>query len=308
MNLDEQSWKVLGSKTSTLDRRLKDVFCVAGMERQCGDPVTYLGRHFGTRVLQHQGGSSEGGAARRGHGDGKTAGFHYTECPLPDLLRMAGNFADVPFQPAHTRPELISKADAVIAIIFPELLEERRKLDARLVEVNTMRGNTDRIRTDEQLNDRKKLVKSIQFCCRTALCCLVARPRTWKKWAILESEVSIWNRATDERQRVVRLLFAGNVPALQAMNALSLMVHTFEEEEIAARKGVSPVANVPSLPPVNVALPLPALFSPRPLPPLRTRLSTRSRLLETATAVLLRIPRPSVAARRYSHLRSRPRP
>ena len=37
------------------------------------------------------GGSAEGGAARTGHSG--SARDHYTECPLPDLLRLAGNDA-----------------------------------------------------------------------------------------------------------------------------------------------------------------------------------------------------------------------
>ena len=76
MRTDEHSWKIIGTSVGTLDDRIKEVFKVAGVRRQHGDPITYLGRHFGTRLLQHAGGSSEGGAARRGHNNG-TASFHY---------------------------------------------------------------------------------------------------------------------------------------------------------------------------------------------------------------------------------------
>ena len=63
---DERSWKVVGTSTGkSFDRRLNDAFALAGVRRQSGDPVTYLGRHFGTRRLQHQGGSAEGRRAAR---------------------------------------------------------------------------------------------------------------------------------------------------------------------------------------------------------------------------------------------------
>ena len=85
MQKTDASWKIIGSDVNkSFDRRLRDVFAVAGVRRQQSDPLTYLGRHLGTRLLQHAGGTSEGGAARRGHGNG-TASFHYTEVPLPDL-------------------------------------------------------------------------------------------------------------------------------------------------------------------------------------------------------------------------------
>ena len=120
MGTDAASWRVLGTSAATLDRRINDVFRVAGVERQVGDPVTYLGRHHGTRLLQHAGGTAEGGAIRRGHGNG-TASFAYTECPLPDLLRLAGNDPAAPFTPAHLHASLRPAADAVLAHLLPAL-------------------------------------------------------------------------------------------------------------------------------------------------------------------------------------------
>ena len=114
-----------------------------GVRRQHGDPITYLGRHFGTRLLQHAGGSAEGGAARRGHNNG-TASFHYTECPLPDLLKLAGNDSAKPFVPAHHNTNLHPLADAVLLILFPELDAAEKALDRRQKEVDAMRAIADR--------------------------------------------------------------------------------------------------------------------------------------------------------------------
>jgi hypothetical protein len=233
MQTNDKSWKIIGTNVDTLDRRIKEVFKVAGVRRQQGDPVTYLGRHFGTRLLQHAGGSAEGGAARRGHSNG-TASFHYTECPLPDLLKLAGNDSDKPFTPAHHQVELYPLVDAVLLILFPQLDAHERYLDKRQKEVDAMRGNADKVRTEEQLNDQQRLTRSIRFACRIALCCIVARPRTWKQWSIID-ESTVWQRATNENHRVVVTLFAGNKEAIQAMNQLGLAVRRMEEAEIKAR-------------------------------------------------------------------------
>ena len=233
MRTDEHSWKIIGS-VGTLDDRIKEVFKVAGVRRQHGDPITYLGRHFGTRLLQHAGGSSEGGAARRGHNNG-TASFHYTECPLPDLLKLVGNDSEKPFVPAHHNTDLYPLADAVLLILFPELDAAEKALDKRQNEVDAMRAISDKVRTEEQLNDQQRLLRSIRFASRMALCCLVARPRTWKQWSILENEGTVWQRATEDNHRVVVTLFAGNKDAIEAMNQLALAVRRLEEAEIAAR-------------------------------------------------------------------------
>ena len=187
MKTDERSWMIIGSNVNTVDDRIKEVFKIAGVRRQHGDPVTYLGRHYGTRLLQHAGGSAEGSAARTGHSNG-TASFHYTECPLPDLLRLAGNDSSKPFIPAHHQPRLYPFVDAVLLIVFPELDAEDQALDKRQIEVDLLRGDQAKVRTDEQLNDRQRLLRSIRFACRTGLLCIVALPRTWKMWTILEDE------------------------------------------------------------------------------------------------------------------------
>ena len=235
MQCNDRSWKIIGTNVDTLDGRIKEIFRVAGIRRQCGDPVTYLGRHYGTRLLQHAGGTAEGGAVRRGHSNG-TASYHYTECPLPDLLRMAGNDPDRPFVPAHLQPELYPLADAVLGIIFPELAAHEKAVAARQREVDVVRGHADRIRTDEQLNDQERLTRAIRMACRTALCSLVARPRTWEQWKIMEDEGTVWQRAYEENHRVVVTLFAGAKDAVEAMQALAVAVVRLEQAEIVARK------------------------------------------------------------------------
>ena len=235
MKTDERSWKIFGTNVGTLDDRIKQVFKVAGVRRQKGDPLTYIGRHHGTRLLQHAGGSAEGGAARRGHSNG-TASFHYTECPLPDLLRLAGNDSAKPFVPAHHNTDLYPLADAVLLILFPELDAAEKALDKRQKEVDSMRAIADKVRTEEQLNDQQRLLRSIRFACRMALCCLAARPRTWKQWAILEDEGTIWQRAMSPDHRVVKTIFAGNAEARKAMDALAREVNRCENAEIQARK------------------------------------------------------------------------
>jgi len=236
MQTDEHSWMIVGSNVqhAHLDNRIKEAFKIAGVRRQHGDPLTNLGCHLGSRLLQHAGGSAEGGAARRGHSNG-TGSYHYTECPLPDLLRLAGNNSNRPFLPVHHQVELYPFADAVLLILFPQLDKHERFLEQRQKEVDAMRGNVDKVRTTEQLNDQERLARSIRFACRTALACLVARPRSWKQWTILEDESTVWQRVTDENHRVVRTLFAGNKVAIEAMNRLALEVRRMEEDEVKAR-------------------------------------------------------------------------
>jgi len=232
MQRDERSWKIIGTSVGkSFDRRLNDAFEVAGVRRQTKDPLTYLGRHFGTRVLQHQGGSSEGGAARRGHTSGAT--FAYSECPLPDLLRLMGNHPDKPFVPAHLQRSLYASADMVLVILFPQLHERREYLVGRQREVDAMRGKSVRVRTDEQLNDQERMLNGLRLACRVALLCLVARPRAWQRWSIVTNAATQWQRAGTNR--VVQFLFAGNEPAITAMNELAVRVRRCEESEIEAR-------------------------------------------------------------------------
>ena len=238
MQTNDESWMIIGSNVDTLDRRMETAFNLAGMERQTDDFITYLGRHFGTRLLQHAGGSAEGGAARRGHKSGAT--FNYSEVPLPDLCKIAGCvYNGKHFVPAHHHSNLRPFADAVLAIIFPELDSQDKFLKVRKEEVRKMGMKAAvKERTQEQLNDQERLARSIRFACRTALCCLVARPRTWAKWAIIESEDTVWQRATESNHRVVKKIFgfAGNTEARKAMDALAREVNRCENAEIQARK------------------------------------------------------------------------
>jgi hypothetical protein len=239
MQSKADSWKVIGTSTDTLDDRLKAMFRVAGVRRQLHDTLLNTGRHYGTRLLQHAGGSAEGGAARRGHSNG-SASFHYTECPLPDLLKTAGNNSAKPFVPAHHQSDLHPFADAVLLILFPELDAEEKALDARQEQIEAMRAIAEKVRTEEQLNDRQRLLRSIRFACRMALCCMAARPRTWKQWAILEDEGTVWQRGDESNHRVVKTIFGGNAEAdaeaRKAMDALAREVNRFENAEIQARK------------------------------------------------------------------------
>ena len=236
--MSEESWKVLGTSISTLDRRTKDLFNVAGIRRQTGDCITYLGRHYGTRILQHADGSTEGNAVRKGHSNG-TAIFSYSECPLQDLLRLAGNFADTPFFPAHLDDEhfgLFSICDEILTHLFPSLAEEEKSLQTRMDEVDKKKTKAASIRKDELLLDREKFLKSIRLCCRVSLCCMVARPRTWAKWAIREEEITLWQMANHPQNRTIRLLFSGNEPAMQGMQRLASRVRESEEAELFCRR------------------------------------------------------------------------
>lgn len=233
MKKDDLSWKVVSTSVGrSFDRRLNDTFAIAGVRRQTGDPLNYLGRHFGTRCLQHQGGSTEGGAARRGHTCGAT--FAYSECPLPDLLRLMGNDPTRPFVPAHLQSSLFAHADAVLVVLFPQLSEWRATLETRHGEVDRMRGKSIRVRSDEQLNDKERFLNGIEYACRVALLCLVARPRRWQRWSIMEESPTMWQRGVENR--VVRTLFAQNALAIQAMNALAIQVRRCEESELTARR------------------------------------------------------------------------
>lgn len=240
MQRDASSWKVVSTSVGkSFDRRLNNAFEVAGVRRQSGDPLTYLGRHFGSRVLQHQGGSSEGGAARRGHSCGRT--FAYSECPLPDLLRLMGNDPTDPFMPAHLQPSLFAPADAVLLVLFPQLAQWRAELERRHDEVDRMRGKSVRMRTDEQLNDKERMLNGIEYACRVAVLCLAARPRTWKRWSIAEEAPTMWQQCATNR--VVQSLFAQNSAAIRAMNELAVQVRRCEESELVARKA-SPAGGV----------------------------------------------------------------
>ena len=232
------SWGMLGSNVDTLDRRLRDCFAVAGVRRQKGDPVTYIGRGVGTRNLDHAGGSSEGGAVRTGHSSG-TARHHYTTMPLRDQLKVAGNCSERPFTPAHQHNDLKPLADAVLDGLFPDLSKEECAIEVRQLAVDALTGDRDRVRTDEQLNDRQRMLRALRTACRTAVCCLAARPRTWKQWRILETETSVWEHANRQEYRLVRRLFT-DPTTIGKMNILADAVKRYEADELkmqASRDG-----------------------------------------------------------------------
>ena len=234
MSTDENSWKFVGTNAETLDRRLEDLFGVAGVRRQAGDPLTYLGRHFGTRLLQHAGGSSEGNAVRRGHSNG-TASFSYTECPLPDMLLIAGNFnGNRIFRAAQNHPDLHAPADAVLAILFAQLAEKEALLQKRQLEVDQMGRQASRVRRDEQLNDSERMARALRTVCRSALCGIVARTRTWKQWTIVADAPTLWERRDDPANRAVRLLF-DHERVIIAMHELARCMRRVEDAEMIAR-------------------------------------------------------------------------
>jgi hypothetical protein len=234
METSDSSWKVLFSDPSTLDKRIKACMSVAGIRRQSGDPVIYFGRHFGSRSLQHNGGSAEGGAARRGHNTSNSS-FHYTCIPLPDMMKLVGNNFEDAFEPAHLSSELDPFADKVLKELFPSLLTEKEAVNKRNLEVDGLRGNVDKVRTAEQLCDRERFLLSLHFLCRTALKILVACPRTWKKNRIIKEEKSVWEGGLDEvHNKVVHLLFGSNLTAATAMNELFNATKKCEEAEIVS--------------------------------------------------------------------------
>lgn len=244
METDEQSWKVIGTNVRTLDRRLKALFRVAGVRRQSEDPITYLGRHHGTRLLQHSGGSTEGGAARRGHGSSRDASAHYTECPLPDMLRIASNDPDTPFCAAHLHPDTESFANDVVDCLFPQLRQAQETIEARQRQIDARGSKADRLRKEEHTNDLERFIKAMRYCCLVGVRCLVARPRTWKQWKLLEDESSIWESYLTSGRRLLSTLFSGNGPAVQAMNHLALKVreHEMNELRLASERKDSDVA------------------------------------------------------------------
>ena len=235
MQATDASWYVFGANVATLDERIKAAFRVAGVRRQKDDPVTYLGRHYGTRLLQHAGGSSEGGAARTGHAS-KDARQTYTECPLPDLQKLAGR--DVVPAPGRLHAATLAPARKVRDLLYPDLAAQQAALALRQEQVDRLGvGKMDQARTREQLNDQERLLRALDMATLAAVRCLVARPRTWKQWKILEAERTLWETGT----RVTKLLFEGNAAATAAMHELAAVVRRCEDAEVAARC-VSPEA------------------------------------------------------------------
>lgn len=151
------------------------------------------------------------------------------------MLRLSGNFPAKSFLPAHINPnfDVFSFADVVIAILFPALGEHEAILTERMKEVDNMKTRAPSVRKEEHLLDREKFTKSLRLSCRVTLCCLVARPRSWQQWTIIETEPTLWERAADPANRVIRYLFVGNQAAIDAMNRLAVAVRSSEEAGVA---------------------------------------------------------------------------
>ena len=230
MRKDAHSWRLFGSNIGTLDKRIKETFKIAGLRRQKDDPVTYLGRHFGTRLLQHAGGSTEGGVARTGHAT-KDARHTYTECPFPDLQKLAGR--NLVREPGHLYEATVAPATKARDLLYPQYATCKAALAARQVEVDRLGSKADRVRTEEQLNDQERLLRALDMTTLGAVRALVARTRTWKQWKIREHEPTLWE--TRASNRALDLLFEGNAPAVEAMDALAVVVRRCEDAEIVGR-------------------------------------------------------------------------
>lgn len=239
MGVGAESWSIIGSDVSrSFDSRLENVFGIAGVRRQSHDPLTYLGRHFGTRLLQHAGGSAEGGAARTGHTNG-SAQYHYTEVPLEDLLLLKGVDPNAKFEAAHLKNADVKCSyplvDEIIALLIPEHVIDRQAIAARQLEIDKLGKTRGRqVRTTEQLNDRERVHTAIHYCLRVALLCLVARRRHWQRWTIIVDSVTFWYQGN--KNRVIARLFGGNALAIQKMNELAHHVMRAENAEIMARE------------------------------------------------------------------------
>jgi hypothetical protein len=238
---NSDSWKILittGEK-KPMERRLNTLFELAQCRRQKNDVLSYAGRHIGTRNLQHQGGTAEGGAARRGHKQGNAA-HHYITVPLGDLQRLSGNYADDrAFVPAHLAGgALHDLADAVLRHIYTSVFDDRDKIARMNAEVDAARGDRVKKRTELQLCDLERLNGGILYACRTTLLCLVARPRKWERWTIDESQPSLWEqwRRDGNSVRTIQFLFSDRPDAIDAMSALAEAVRASELSEIRARQ------------------------------------------------------------------------
>ena len=238
---NSDSWKVLittGEK-KPMERRLNTLFELAQCRRQKGDVLSYAGRHIGTRNLQHQGGTAEGGAARRNHKQGNAA-HHYITVPLGDLQRLSGNYADDrAFVPAHLAGgNLHDLADAVLRHIYASVFDDRDKIARMNAEVDAARGDRVKKRTELQLCDLERLNGGILYACRTTLLCLVARPRKWERWTIDETQLSLWEqwRRDGNSVRTIQFLFSDRPDAIAAMSALAEAVRASELSEIRARQ------------------------------------------------------------------------
>lgn len=224
----ERSWRLFHTPIESLMTQLRSLLALGGVEREDGDPLGNLGRHFYSRKVQHTGVSGEGARARTGH-QSRSAYSHYTEMPLPDMRKAVGR--DHVAQPAHLHPSTEAPARAVLHLLMPEFEAARAALEKRNEQVKVLPHAT-KVRKEERLTDRARLLRVIDMVTTTALRAVVARPRDWQGWAIVEDGMSVW----EEDSRVLRALFAGKPEAIEAMTAVRVAVRRCEDSEIAARK------------------------------------------------------------------------
>lgn len=246
MGVDEDTWYLFGTRTSTIDKRINEIYKCAASATEDGEdadtekgyPVCYLGRHRGTILLQNQGGSKEGGEARTCHFSGGTSHQHYSGMPAPDMQRLTGTNPNNPRLAAHLKKEVTqAAADKVLAKYVPgysAIQVEFAKVKMRMEEVrfNYTVDRAKAIRTVEMLCTRHRYLRSLIFACSTAVCCIVARPRTWKRWVIDESAKSLWQMRNPSSRAVWELFDLECDAACPEMDELSAVVRELEEKEI----------------------------------------------------------------------------
>ena len=246
LGVDDNTWHLFGTKTTTIDARINEVYkCTASAcedgedaDTQRGYPVTYLGRHRGTILLQDEGGSKDGGEARTGHFSSGTAHPNYSGMPAPDRQRLTGTNPDNPRLAAHLRQDRTqAAADKALIKHVPGYSAIKAEFGAVKARMEYIRKtySTDRakaMRTDEQLCTRRRYLRSLILVCQTAVCCIVARPRTWKRWVIDQSAQSLWEMRCPTSRAVWELFDLGSVPECPEMDELAAVVRELEEEEI----------------------------------------------------------------------------
>ena len=149
---------------------------------------------------------------------------------------------DVVPRPAHLHPDTVAPAVVVRDLLYPDFARDRASLDARQAEVDRVGGpRADRLRTEEQLNDKDRLLRALDVLTLTAVRVLVARPRTWRQWTLLEAAHSLWDdkdETTDAggilapRNRLLACLFDGHAAATEAMHKLAAVVRRCEDAEV----------------------------------------------------------------------------
>ena len=245
MGVDDQTWHLFGTKTTTIDARINEVYkCAASASEEGEDadtekgyPVTYLGRHRGTVLLQNEGGSKDGGEARTGHHSGGTARKHYSGMPAPDMQRLTGTNPNNPRLAAHLKHERTHAAAETVLLkhvpAYQAVKAEIEAVKARMAQVRQLSADRAKaVRTEEQLVTRFRYLRSLIFACQTALCCIVARPRTWKGWVIDQSTQSLWEMRGPTSRAVWELFDLGSAPCCPEMDELAAVVRELEEEEI----------------------------------------------------------------------------